>query len=330
MNYPESIQLLEKIKSSKNILLNCHESPDPDSISSALALREVLLRLGKNVKVICPDPAPGDNSFLPGIKSIEQVNFGLFDFSKFDLFIVLDTSDWQRVAKDSNFKSPAVFTYVIDNHISNVKFGNDRILDFDTSSVCEMLFNIFSDWNEEISQTIATYLYIGMIADTGCFQYQVKKNTFLVANELMNLGADKESVVFHLFRSYSYEMVKGWGAVINHLEIDKEYGFAWSAIPYEEIGAFGDIPKLQSISSTMFSRVINGTDFGIIMLEEKKNELGLSLRSRTDFDISGIAVELGGGGHKTAAGATLFNTTFEDGVKKVLEVAKKYAQSKKA
>ena len=52
MNYKESQLILDEIKKSNKILLNCHRSPDPDSIGSALALQIGLLSLGKEVEII--------------------------------------------------------------------------------------------------------------------------------------------------------------------------------------------------------------------------------------------------------------------------------------
>jgi phosphoesterase RecJ-like protein len=64
---------------------------------------------------------------------------------------------------------------------------------------------------------------------------------------------------------------------------------------------------------------------GIIMTEEKKGMLSVSIRSRSKIDVSKIAVELGGGGHFYAAGAVV-ELPYEKAVDKVIEVAKKYAE----
>ena len=53
MNYKKSKEILEKIKGSEKILVNCHRNPDPDSIGSALAMKEVLKKMGKEVEIMC-------------------------------------------------------------------------------------------------------------------------------------------------------------------------------------------------------------------------------------------------------------------------------------
>ena len=58
MNYKESSEILKEIKKAKKILINCHRSPDPDSVGSALAMRKVLADMDKSVEVVCPDNIP--------------------------------------------------------------------------------------------------------------------------------------------------------------------------------------------------------------------------------------------------------------------------------
>jgi len=84
MNYQESKQILEEIKKAKKILINCHRNPDPDSIGSALALYQVVNKLGKIAKVVSPSPISENFKFLPFAEKIEKVNYKNFDFSKYD------------------------------------------------------------------------------------------------------------------------------------------------------------------------------------------------------------------------------------------------------
>jgi len=105
MNYKESKEILAEIKKAETILLNCHRGPDPDSIGSALALYGALKKLGKKVVIICPsDELPRNMKFLKNYgKILKGVDFAKFDFSKFDLFIVLDSSSWGMVSDLRDF-----------------------------------------------------------------------------------------------------------------------------------------------------------------------------------------------------------------------------------
>jgi phosphoesterase RecJ-like protein len=76
----------------------------------------------------------------------------------------------------------------------------------------------------------------------------------------------------------------------------------------------------------LFFPIVKDTDFGIMMEERDNATLSISLRSRGNFDVSEIAKELGGGGHRAAAGAEVKGLDFDDAVEKVLAVARKYAK----
>src|SRR4030042_4697616 len=98
MYYQESKKILEEVIKAKRILLNCHRRPDPDSVSSALAMYSVLKAMGKTVDIVCPDPIPGNLDYLENFGEVKQVDFDEFNFSIYDLFIILDSGTWDVVS----------------------------------------------------------------------------------------------------------------------------------------------------------------------------------------------------------------------------------------
>src|SRR3990167_9084074 len=100
MNYKESAQILEEIKKAKKILLNCHRSPDPDSIGSVLAMKLVLESMGKEIEIICPSRELYESvNYLPGYNKIKRgIDYSAFNFSDYDLFVVLDSASWGMVS----------------------------------------------------------------------------------------------------------------------------------------------------------------------------------------------------------------------------------------
>ncbi len=330
MNYSLSSKILEKIKGSKNILINCHRSPDPDSIGSALALYMVLKELGKEASVICPDNAPSDSKFLPFSEEIRKIKFEKFDFSKSDLFLVLDSASFNMVTGNPKIEMPNIPTVVIDHHKTNTNFGEINLVDPKISSTAELLYKVFQDWDVHLDRKLATALMTGILADTGVFQYPgVSTQTLDVAKHLMGLGADKDEIILNIYRSISFKKVKFWGEIIRRMEVDEEHHFVWSAVPNEVYNEHGRPGSAKESAASMFMTLVEGTDFGMIMIEEDKNNLPISFRSRTDFDVSALAAALGGGGHRAAAGATIYNLDFDKAVLKVLETARKYARKNK-
>ena len=325
MNYKESAKIFEEIKKAKRILVNCHRGPDSDSVGSALALSRVLKNLGKEVALVCPSDIPHDLSFLHGSDSIKRVNFSAFDFSQYDLFLVIDSSTYSMVTGLKDSDKPSIKTVVIDHHVSNEKFGKINLIDAKRTSTGELLFKIFEDWGIAIDEETAECLLTGIIGDTGSFQYQnVGQETLRIAASLMEKGADKDKIIYNIYRNIDFKEVKMWGKFIESMKI--EDGFVWSAISLTTYKDFGEYPYAKEDVANLFFPIVKGTDFGIVMVETNENVLSVSFRSRSGFDVSKIAEEVGGGGHKPAAGARIEGLPFDEAVNKVLTAARKYAK----
>jgi phosphoesterase RecJ-like protein len=325
MNYEESAEILKVIKKAKKILINCHRGPDSDSVGSALALSRVLKNMDKEITVICPSDIPADLAFLEGSNLITRVNFSSFNFSGYDLFIILDSSTYGMVTGLKDSEKPTVNNIVIDHHASNEKFGKLNLVDADMTSTGELLFKIFTDWKVEIDKDVAECLLTGIIGDTGSFQYQnVGQETLETAAKLIEKGADKDKIIYNIYRNIDFKEVKMWGKFIESMMI--EDNFVWSAISLSTYKDFGEYPYAKEDVANLFFPIVRGTDFGIVMVETNENVLSVSFRSRSGFDVAQIAEEVGGGGHKAAAGARIEGLAFQEAVNKVLTAARKYAK----
>jgi len=332
MNYQESKQILKEIKKAKKILINCHRNPDPDSIGSALALYQVFNKLGKTAKVVSPSPILENFKLLPFVKKIEKVDYKNFDFSKYDLFVCPDSSSWVMVVGMSlvdKVPIPKIPIIVIDHHKTNERFGKINLVDNKISSSAEVIYLMLEDWGVSLDKNIATSLLTGIIGDTGAFQYPgVSGQTFDIARKLMEKGADKDEIIQNVYRSVDFILLKFWGEVLRGMQIDEEHGFVWSAIPYKIFEKYSKPQNGKETAASNFTQIVKDTKFGLVMVEEKERNLSISLRSRTGFDTTKIATALGGGGHIYASGARVLNAEFDEAVKKVLQVARKFAKKK--
>ena len=329
MNYPESQLILEEIKKANAILLNCHRSPDPDSVSSALSLYLILKSLGKeNVTIICPDEIPFNCKFLPNSDVIKKVDFSEFDFSKFDLFMIADSGSWNQVTGEENISQSNIRKVVIDHHFTNPKFGDLNILDIEAGSCAAVIYKFAKDLEINISIDLAGTLLTGIIADTLSFQTEVIGNSSLmIADDLIKLGADRNKIIFNLYKSKSLDEIHLMGEMLMNTKVDSEFCFAWIAISKEVSQKYPQSKDAKSFISGSFIPSVDGTDFGFV-LEESDDYISVSFRTRKDFDVSKIAEELGGGGHKAASAARLLNITFDEAVEKVLAACRKYANKK--
>jgi phosphoesterase RecJ-like protein len=332
MNYTESKKILAQAKEAKSILLNCHRGPDPDSIGSALAMLRVLKQMKKQVDIVCPSEILFDPlKYLADYKKIKGgVDFSNFDFSKYDLFITLDSSSWGMVTRNEKLPIPDIPINVIDHHKTNTRYGDINLVDRNTTSVGEMLFRVFKDWGVKLDKLTANYLLVAIIGDTGAFKHPGSTGrTFEVASELMAAGADKDEAIYNIYRSLPLDLIKFYGEVLTRIQIDKKGKFVWAAIPNTIYKKLNKPQSAKESAASLFTQVVDGTEFGFLAVELEKGKLSISFRSRTGFDTSNIAKHLGGGGHVYASGATITDLSFEKAVDKLLKVTRKYAKKGK-
>jgi phosphoesterase RecJ-like protein len=329
MNYNQSGEILEEIKKADKILLNCHRGPDPDGIGCTLAMKIVLESMGKTVDIICPSKVISkQTNFLKGYGNIKLgINFDSYDFSQYDLFITLDTPNLQLLTGKDGSKVPDIKTIVIDHHCISTLEGSIKLRDEKATSVGEMLYLLFKDWNVEVDKNIAECIMTSIIGDTGAFAYpNTTSQTLKIAAELMDLGVDKDMIVNKIYRDEDFQMIKFWCEVLSRMQIDEEHNFVYSMIPYEIYKDFAKLDDAKAKAASLFAPIVSGTDFGFIGVEETPKFITISFRGRTDFDTSQIAKELGGGGHKVASAAKFEGIPFNEVVEKVLAVARKYAK----
>jgi phosphoesterase RecJ-like protein len=231
------------------------------------------------------------------------------------------------VSGSKDLNQPDIPFIVIDHHFSNAGFGKINLIDSNVTSTGELLYKIFEDWQSSLDADIANCLLTGIIGDTGCFMYVgANEGTLKIAAELMKLGADKDKIVYNIFRNISFAEIKIWGKIIEGMQIDSENHFVWSAIPISTYKDFVGTENIKEDAANLFFPIVKDTDFGMIMEEREDGALSISFRSRSGFDVSEVAKELDGGGHKAAAGARIEGLPFDEAVEKVLEAARKYAR----
>jgi len=331
LNKKTAIKILSEIKKAKKVLLAVHVSPDQDSVASVLAMELVLRRMGKKTKVISFSQIPSKLKFISGTEKIETADFAKVNFAAFeesssascDLFIALDSAQERMITRSPFPKSfPSSFKIInIDHHFTNTRFGDINLIDI-VSSTAEILYKLFKLWKIKIDNKLASLLFYGVFADTGCFQYSsTSKETFKIAADLLGKGASLNEAVLVSLRSYNLKTLKYWGKVLENMQMDKSRRFVWSTISKTEREDLEvEVSEVEG-AANLFAPVVSGTEFGIILMEETDDLVRGSLRSRRNFDVSQIAVKLGGGGHKAAAGFSV-KKNLKEAEKEVLEVAR--------
>lgn len=288
------------ISKANNILLFAHSGPDGDTAGSVLALNEYFLSLGKNSTIACIDPAP---DFL---KSLTNHVFELpqnLDLSLFDAAIGCDSVErgFQNILPE--LPENAV-TAIIDHHPDIKTTADIVIIDAKRSSTCEIIYEFFASQDIHISKNIATFLMIGILSDTGNFQHaNTSSRVMEISSDLMRKGASVAKIIEATFANKKLSTLKLWGRAFEKAKINPKNGLITTVLTKEDIeecnASTDDIGQVASILNT-----VPGTKFSLILSERENGTIKGSLRSEEykGVDVSEIAHQFGGGGHKLASG----------------------------
>ena len=320
-NYLLSQPILLEIKKAKNILINIHRNPDLDSIGSATALYQALIKMKKKVTLICPHEIPENYKFLKGADLVETIDFKTWadtEVRPYDLFLILDSGSYDIVTGSKEIKLPDMKKIIVDHHQTNN--WSDcllKLLDIEASSTAEIVYQILLDWNVIIDSKIATSIFAGIASDTVFFKYEKNaKKTFQIATELLNSGADKNKIVEQSFDSFDFDLIQLIGEFLTKMQ--KGNGYIYSVLDNKTFIKFGKQRGAREIVANLFARSIKNFDFGIMAVEFEKDKFAVSFRSKS-VDVSVIAKKFGGGGHKNAAGATIYGN-IDQVIKKIKEI----------
>lgn len=311
--------IIDYINRSNDFIVTSHISPDGDNIGSTLSMYNSLKKLKKNVYYVLDDTPPKNLEFL--LKDVNILKSNEFNIDKFNI-ISLDCGDRKRICLSDEIKDKAQKIICIDHHASNDKYGDLNYIDTNASSTCELVYNVLVAYNKKynidlIDENIATFLYTGLVTDTGNFMYSnTHPTSFDMAKNLLLKGAKKENIIQNIFQSNSANYYKLLGEALNTLDII-DNKVACISITKEmlkrNIISFNDVDGI-----TSYTRDIEGIEVGILLKEKKDNEIKVSLRSKSYVDVSKIAQSFGGGGHIKAAGCTIYDT-IENTKKKIID-----------
>lgn len=294
--------IVNKIKSAKKIAILSHIFPDGDAIGSSLALYIALKKLNKTVDIYNQDGVPNIYAFLPGAsKILTEWNNNLI----YDLAIVLDTGDLERIGKCIEVFNSSLQKINIDHHITNSNFGEINYIETEASAVGEIVYRIINLLNVKLDKDIAECLYTALATDTGGFRYSNTTSTCMrLAADLIGYGIDIADICRKIFDLTSETKVRLIGAVLNTLETFSNGKIAVIYITSEQMEKLK--AKLEDCEGIVnFARNIIGVEAAAFLVELPQNRIKVNLRSNNYIDVSEIAQKFSGGGHKKAAGCIL-------------------------
>lgn len=305
------MERMEKITSEfegiRTVAVAGHVRPDGDCIGSCMGLYLYLKENYPQIEthVYLEEPRAG----FSHIRGLDEIRTQYQEREPYDLFIVLDVSEKNRIGVALDGFERAKKTLCIDHHVSNKGFAEKNIIQPDASSASELLYTLLE--KDKISVGAAEALYTGIAHDTGVFQYScTTPATMRIAAELMEKGIDFSSIVDKSFYEKSYVQNQVLGRCLTESIMVLDGKCIIGSVKKKDMEFYGVEPKdLDGIVQQL--RVTRGVEVALFLYEAKTQEFKVSLRSNGNVDVNKIASYFGGGGHVKAAGCTLQGSVYD-------------------
>ena len=291
------------IESSKSIAISGHIRPDGDCVGSCLAMYNYVATYYPHIDVhVYLDPIPNIFKFLKNADKIEDIHT-LPEDRVFDLYIALDCSDGGRLGDAYPFFQKAKHTICIDHHMTNGGFAEYSYIIPDDSSTAELVYNQFG--KEKITKDIAECLYVGIIHDTGVFQYScTTESTMDAAGYLMTMGIDYPRICTDTYYAKTMIQNRMLGKALLSCKTYLDGKVIAAVITAEDMAEYGAQSKhLEGIVQQL--RDTTGVEVAIFLYELEDGDYKGSTRATGDVDLTAITGVYGGGGHKKAAGFSI-------------------------
>jgi phosphoesterase RecJ-like protein len=301
----EDFQLLQNtLRKISNPLLIIHPKPDADALGSVFSLSYYLKKIYAQHPTIFSIDNPTENLRFLFPKN-QVVNS--FEIERHDALIFLDRGDiFYKLKFDEQLKKATRKPLLIniDHHPHTSLPGALNIIDTTASATCEIIFRYFDTINFQYDGPIAQYLINGIYADTGGFRHNnTSARSLEISSRLMRKGASITHVNRCLFANKSINTLKLWGIALDRAKINPETGMVVSFITKNDLetcnATSDDISGISEILNT-----IADSKFSLVLSERETNKIKASLRSDEykGIDVSKIARQFHGGGHKLASG----------------------------
>jgi phosphoesterase RecJ-like protein len=210
---------------------------------------------------------------------------------------------------------------VVDHHVTNEGFGDIALIDPEAAATSVLVVDLLETLGWPLTPEIATCLHTALVTDTGRFQYSnTTPATLRLAADLVEAGARPEEISRNVYEEAPFGYLKAAGVALSRAVLDEELSLVSTVISEDDLEEAGvDWGDIDNLINTL--RLAEEADVAVLAKVHADGRVKLSLRSRGGTDVGGLAVEMGGGGHRFASGVTYEGTAQEalDEVRKRVE-----------
>ncbi|MBX3041688.1 MAG: DHH family phosphoesterase [Bdellovibrionaceae bacterium] len=310
-------RIVEAIRNAQTILLTTHRQCDGDGLGAELALYYALKKIGKNVRVINVDETPRKYRFL-------NPDFHITYFSEVpdlkieaDLCLVFDTND-QRLLEP-------LFSSVLKPHCKQIAFidhhpvlsngpqpTKESLIDISSASTGEMAYRIIKALGIPLDTDIAKALYTSITFDTQLYRYiRNSPTSHRIAAELLEHPIDATNIHRYLFGNQTVQKFAFLAKALGQIEYFCDGQLAVLRVKDADLFHYNlEIDESRDVIDMVMN--IESLEAAALFREDSPGEFKVSLRSKGQIEVHGVAELLGGGGHVHAAGASVKGANYAD------------------
>lgn len=302
MNREVKKQILDKIKEYDRIMLFRHVRNDGDCVGATKGFKRILQLTFPQKEILLIDSDTAKYLEFLGPED-EPVADEMYADA---LGIVIDTASEARISNKNYSLCKELIK--IDHHIPVENYGDIMWVEEERSSACEMIADFYNTFRDEltIDQEGATYLYTGMVTDSGRFKYEgVTGDTLRCAATLLDVGVDTQTLFARLYLE-AFEYLKFKAHIYQRMQIT-ENGVAYIFIDKAMQEEFGlSLEQASACVGNLDS--IRGCIVWMALIENNDEQQSIRVRLRSRFvHINSLAEKYHGGGHACASGATVYS-----------------------
>ncbi len=302
---PIDEEILNVLRNKQDFIVVGHVSPDGDCISSQMAMKALLLKMGKSVHLA--NAGPFDRSEIAHLRA-DFLNHVDEELRKSNpIVIVVDCSSPERLGHLAS-EIEGLTTVIFDHHSSGEQFGTYRYIVPRSVSTTLIIMQVFKALDIEITPEVAEHLFFGFATDSGFFRFinAYRGETLRMAAELVDLGVSPNMINTKMTGGKNLSYVKYLGKLIDRSEshFAGKLMTSTSILTDNEQYITTDKP-----SDALYSMLLSIKDVEVVLffkqLSEDATEVGFRASHQSHIDVGALAESFGGGGHKKAAGATI-------------------------
>ena len=272
--------------------------------------------------MVCVHPLGSSLTYLPGAEAFAT---DVADDADIDLIAAIDMSDLKRtggIYRESwRGELPLV---VIDHHETNSAFGDVNLVRPDAAATALPIIEVINALGVPVTGDMATCLLAAILTDTrGLRTQSTTPDVLRTVSELIEAGGDYLGVMQKSLDAVPFDQMRAWGTALQRLHLDGE--IAWTTFPLADKLALNIEDHDDLNLGNLISRVAEAKVIATF-IEMRDGTVKISFRARPGYNVAPIAHELGGGGHRQAAGCSVPGP-LESAVKRALTMVREMLNS---